>query len=300
MQTGDAEMIPRSFEYHDMDSVDQALALLAEYGEDAKLMAGGQSLLPMMKLRIVSPAHILDLWRIPGFRDIRDDGNEIRIGALATHRDLEDSSLLQARCPLLSKSAALIADPQVRNLGTIGGAVAHADPSANYSPALVALGAKFVLRGKGGERTVPAKDFFRDLFATELQPTELLTEIRVPALGAGDGWEYFKLSRRAPDFALVSVATIVRADQAGNCTEIDVVLGSVARVPLRADGVEAALRGKRIDRLDVVAAARATVLGANTLSDVHADATYRREVAPVCVRRALEAAVSRAKGRSHR
>lgn len=293
-------MIPRGFEYHDPTSADEVLSLLAEHGEDAKLMAGGQSLLPMMKLRMASPARIVDLWRVPGFRDIRESGDEIRIGALATHRTLEDSKLLQARCPLLGKAAGLIGDPQVRNLGTIGGAVAHADPSANYPPALVALGAKFVLRGKSGERVVPAADFFRDLFATELRPTELLTEIRVPALGARDGWEYLKLSRRAPDFALVSVAALVRANGTGDCTGIDVVLGSVGPVPLRASGVEAAVRGKRVDRADLAEAARATVLGANTLSDVHADAVYRREVAPVCVRRALEAAVARATGRMAR
>jgi carbon-monoxide dehydrogenase medium subunit len=290
-------MIPRSFEYYDLASAEEALAFLGEHGEDGKIMAGGQSLLPMMKLRMVSPARIGDLARVPGMRDIRESGDEIRIGALATHRDLEDSPVLRARCPLLAKAAALIGDPQVRNLGTIGGAVAHSDPSANYPPALVALGAKFVLRSKDGERIVPAAQFFRDLFTTDLRPTELVTEIRVPALGAKDGWEYVKLSRRAPDFALVSVAAIVRANDAGNCTGADVVLGSVGPVPVRAAAVEAALKGKRIDRAVIAEAARATALGANPLGDVHADAAYRKEVAPVCVRRALEAAATRATGR---
>ena len=286
-------MIPRGFDYHDPTSPEEVLALLGEYGDEGKLMAGGQSLLPMMKLRLASPAHIIDLWRVSGFDTIRETGDEIRIGALATHRALEDSSLLNKRCPLLAKAAGTIADAQVRNLGTLGGAAAHADPSANYSPALVALGAKFVLRSKTGERVVAAADFFQGLFQTALQATELLTEVRVPALGAGDGWEYLKLSRRAPDFALVSVAVLVRANGNGSCAGADVVLGSVAAVPLRAEGVEAALCGRRLERLDFEEAARATVLGPNTPSDVHADTAYRREVAPVCVRRALQAAVAR-------
>lgn len=286
-------MIPRAFDYHDPVSANAALALLAELGDEAKLMAGGQSLLPMMKLRVASPAHIVDLWRVRGLDAIGIEGDDIRIGALATHRALEDSELLRKRCPLLAKAAATIADPQVRNVGTIGGAAAHADPSANYSPALVALGAKLVLRSKEGERVVPAAQFFKDFFVTELRPTELITEVRVPALAEGDGWEYVKLSRRAPDFALVSVAAVVRADGKRVCSRADVVLGSVGPVPLRASAVEAALRDKPIDRLDAAEAARATALGSNTLSDVHADSAYRKEVAPVCVRRALETAVAR-------
>ncbi|MCZ7564936.1 MAG: FAD binding domain-containing protein [Burkholderiales bacterium] len=181
-------MIPRAFDYHDPVSANAALALLAELGDEAKLMAGGQSLLPMMKLRVASPAHIVDLWRVRGLDAIGIEGDDIRIGALATHRALEDSELLRKRCPLLAKAAATIADPQVRNVGTIGGAAAHADPSANYSPALVALGAKLVLRSKEGERVVPAAQFFKDFFVTELRPTELITEVRVPALAEGDGW----------------------------------------------------------------------------------------------------------------
>lgn len=289
-------MIPRAFDYHDPASPEEALALLTELGDEAKLMAGGMSLLPMMKLRMASPAHIVDLWRIRGLDAIREEGGELRIGALATHRALEDSELLRKRCPLLARAAATIADPQVRNVGTLGGAAAHADPSANYSPALVALGAKLVLRSKQGERVVPAAEFFKDLFLTELRPTELLTEVRVPALAEGDGWEYVKLSRRAPDFALVSVAAVLRANGKRECARADVVLGSVASVPLRATAVEAALRGKPLERLDAAEAARATALGSNTLSDVHADSAYRREVAPVCVRRALEAAMARMTG----
>jgi len=286
-------MIPRAFDYHDPASPEEALAFLTELGDEAKLMAGGMSLLPMMKLRLASPTHIVDLWRVRGLDTIREEGGEIRIGALATHRVLEDSELLRMHCPLLAKAAATIADPQVRNVGTIGGAAAHADPSANYSPALVALGAKLVLRSKEGERVVPAAEFFKDIFLTDLRPAELLTEVRVPALSESDGWEYVKLSRRAPDFALVSVAVVLRANSMRACSQADVVLGSVAPVPLRARAVEAALKGQSIERIDAAKAAQATGLGPNTLSDVHADSAYRKEVAPVCVRRALEAAVAR-------
>jgi carbon-monoxide dehydrogenase medium subunit len=286
-------MIPRSFDYHDPTSVEEVLALLGEYGEEGKLMAGGQSLLPMMKFRLVSPANIIDLWRVPGFDDIRETEGEISIGARATHRTLEDSSLLQSRCPLLAKAAGAIGDAQVRNLGTIGGAIAHADPAANYPPALVALGAKLVLRSKTDERIVPAAEFFKDMFVTQLRPTEMLMEVRVPILGADIGWEYLKLSRRASDFALVNVAAIVHTNGNDTCSKVDVVLGGVETVPLRARGVEAALKGKRLNRTVVGEAARATVLGPNPSSDVHADAAYRREVAPVCVRRALETAVAR-------
>jgi carbon-monoxide dehydrogenase medium subunit len=286
-------MIPRAFEYHDPDSPEDVLALLGKYGDEGKLMAGGQSLLPMMKLRLASPAHVIDLWRVRGLDTITERDGEIRIGGLATHRALEDSTLLRAHCPLLAKAAATIGDPQVRNLGTIGGSIAHADPSANYPPALVALGAKFVLHSKTDERVVAAGEFFKGLFQTELRPTELLTEVRVPALGAGVGWEFLKLSRRASDFALVSVAVLVYGKKDATFDRADVVLGSVGPVPTRAAALEADLRGKRVDRLDTAEAGRSVVLGPNTLSDVHADAAYRKEVAPICVGRALQAAVAR-------
>ena len=286
-------MFPRSFEYHDPVSLDEVLDLLDEHGDDGKLMAGGQSLLPMMKLRMASPSHIVDLWRLGGFDTIQEVGDEVRIEALATHRDVAQSSLLQSRCPLLAKAASAIGDPQIRNLGTIGGAVAHADPSADYSPALVALGATVVVRSRAGERFVAAGEFYRGLLEPDLDPTEMVTEVRVPALAAGTCWDYLKLSRRASDFALVNVAVLVRVDDTGNCSQADVVVGAVDVVPWRAEPVERALRGQRLSPQTVVAAACATELGADTLSDLHADAAYRREVAPVCVRRALLAAVAR-------
>ena len=181
----------------------------------------------------------------------------------------------------------------MRNIGTIGGSVAHADPAANYSPVLVALGAKFVLRSKGAERIVAAADFYKDVFVTELRATEVLTEIRVPVLGTDVGWEYAKLSRRASDFALVSVAVVLRSDGKGTCADSKVVLGAVGPTPMRVNAVEQALRGKPLKLASAVDAARATVLGPNTPSDVHADAAYRKDVAPVWVRRALEAAITR-------
>ena len=177
-------MIPRGFEYHDPTTLDEVLDLLGEYGDDGKLMAGGQSLLPMMKLRMASPPHVVDLWWLEGFDAIRETDGELRIGALATHRALAGSSLLSSRCPLLAKAASSIADPQVRNLGTIGGAVAHADPSADYAPALVALEATIVIRSRAGERMVAAHEFYRGMLETDLEPTEMVTEV----LGLGHSW----------------------------------------------------------------------------------------------------------------
>ena len=286
-------MIPHSFDYHDPETADEVFNLLDQYGDDGKLMAGGQSLLPMMKFRLVSPGHIIDLSRLRGLDAIGEVGNEIRIGALATHRSIEESRLLESRCPLLAKAAACLGDVQVRNIGTIGGSAAHADPAANYSPVLVALDAKFVLRSKGGERIVAAADFFKSMFVTDLRPIEMLAEIRIPMLTVDTGWEYIKLSRRASDFALVSAAVVLCGDGKGACVDARVVLGSVGPIPLRMQSVEQALRGKPLNKASVEAAARATVLGPDTPSDVHADADYRKEVAPVCVRRALELAVTR-------
>ena len=205
----------------------------------------------------------------------------------------EESSLIRSGCPILATAAGCIGDVQVRNIGTIGGSAAHADPAANYSPVLVALGAKFVLRSKGAERIVAAADFYKDVFVTELRATEVLAEIRVPVLGADVGWEYAKLSRRASDFALVSVAVVLHSDGKGACADSKVVLGAVGPTPMRVNAVEHALRGKPLKPALAVDAARATVLGPNTPSDVHADAAYRKEVAPVWVRRALEAAITR-------
>lgn len=286
-------MIPHSFEYHDPESIDEVLALLQEHGDEGKLMAGGQSLLPMMKFRLVSPAHLVDLWRVRGHNEIRESGSEIRIGALATHRTLEDSDLLKSRCPILAKAASCIGDAQVRNMGTIGGAVSHADPAANYSPVLIALGAKFVLRSKAGERVVAAADFYKGMFSTALQATEMLVEIQVPMLGKDNGWEYSKISRRAQDFALIGVAVVLRANGKGECADASVVVGSVGPTPVRMDGVEKALRGKALNAAAIEAGVRATALGKEVSSDVHADAAYRKEVAPVCVRRALDAAAAR-------
>jgi len=277
-------MIPHGFDYHDPQTIDEVFALLDRYGDDAKLMAGGQSLLPMMKFRLVSPAHIIDLWRLRLIDAIGEADGEIRIGALATHRSLEESKLLQSRCPILAKSAGSIGDVQVRNIGTIGGSVAHADPAANYSPVLIALGAKFVLRSKTGERVLAAADFYKGIFVTEIRPTEMLTEIRVPVLAKNTGWDYAKLSRRAQDFALIGVAVLLRSDGNGACADASVVLGSVGPLPVRMGGVEKALRGKPLSKTIIENAARATVLGENAASDVHADAEYRKEVAQcVCV-----------------
>lgn len=288
-------MYPRRFEYHDPTSVEEVLQVLQRHGEEAKLMAGGMSLLPMMKLRLASPARIIDLWRVPGLEDIRAENGSVVLGAKATHDAIERSELLRARCPLLPEAAGVIGDAQIRNLGTMGGSVAHADPAADYPPALIALGASITVRcAARGARTLPAADFFTDLFTTALRADEMVTEVRVPALAPRTGWAYLKLSRRASDFAIVGAAALLRLGEDGTCQEARVVLGGLAPTPVRARQVEEALRGQPLDGARLRAAARSAAEGVTPFEDVQADATYRAEVAQVYARRALERALARA------
>lgn len=287
-------MFPRPFEYHDPGDLPGVVDLLARYGEDAKLMAGGQSLLPMMKLRLASPRVIVDLWRVPGIESIEERGDWIAIGARATHYQLETSPVLRARCPVLAQAAGVIGDPQVRNLGTIGGSVAHADPAADYPPVLVALGARMRVRGPRGERTVPADAFFKSFFTTALEPAEVITAVEVPVPPPGTGAVYAKLSRRASDFGLVCVCAVVRPD--GGARRVTVVLGGLGPVPFRAAAAEAVLGGDPPTAALLREAASRAVEGVDPLSDVHADAAYRLAVAPVYVRRALEAAYGQTRG----
>jgi len=290
-------MIPRSFEYHDPESLQETLALVAEHGDEAKLMAGGMSLLPMMKLRLASPAHIVDLWRVSDMAYIKDAGRHLAIGGKTTHHTLATSTLLRDACPILAEAASVVGDPQIRNLGTIGGSLAHADPAADYLPVMVALGAEFTLKSKDGERKITAKDFFMDLLTTALRPTEVLTEVRVPRLQNGIGSAYLKLSRRATDFALVGVAVIGRLSKGGTCAGLDVVLGGMGPIPVRARGVEEALKGNRPQAKQLDDASQQAPDGLTPPSDVHADAAYRTEVSKVYVRRALERAFARAQSK---
>jgi carbon-monoxide dehydrogenase medium subunit len=259
-------------------SVDEAVGLLGEHGDDAKLIAGGHSLLPLMKLRLATPAVLVDIARIGDLSYVRAEGDEVRIGALTRHCDLEASDVLGEQVPLLAHVAGQIGDPQVRHRGTIGGSIAHGDPASDLPAALLALRATLVVKGPGGERTVAADDFFTGFLETALAPDEVLTEIRVPAVGSA-GWAFQKFNRRAQDWAIVGVCAVLNGSPG-------IGLVNMGSVPVRAAGTEAALAG---GSSAADAAARADE-GLDPPSDLNASADYRRHLVKVLTRRALEEA----------
>lgn len=272
-------MIPARFDYEVAGSVEEAVRLLGE-SDDAKLLAGGHSLLPLMRLRFARPSLLVDIGRLSDLAYVRDAGDRVAIGALTRHHDLATSDVLARACPLLAFTAGQVGDPQVRHRGTIGGSVAHGDPASDLPAALLALDAELVATGPGGERTIPAADFFRGFLETALAPQELLTEIRVPKLGGGSA--YVKFNRRAQDWATVAVAVAVTDGGAR------VALVNMGPTPLRATAVEAALAGGA--GLDEAAATAAE--GTSPPSDTNGSADYRRHLATVLTRRALEKALA--------
>jgi carbon-monoxide dehydrogenase medium subunit len=272
-------VIPAAFDYERADTAESAVALLAEHGDEAKLIAGGMSLLPLMKLRLAVPTVLVDVGRLRELSYVRDAGDEIAIGALTRHRDLETSELLASSCGMLRTVASEVGDNQVRHRGTIGGSVAHGDPASDLPAALLALDATFVARGPGGEREIPAGQFFTGFLETALAPDELLTEIRVPKTGA-NGFSYQKFNRRAQDWAIVG-SLAIRVDGAAR-----VALVNMGPTPLRATGVEAALAAGA----SLAEAAEQAAEGTEPSSDLNAGVEYRRQLARVLTRRALEAA----------
>jgi aerobic carbon-monoxide dehydrogenase medium subunit len=273
-------MIPAPFEYVRAGSVDEAIAALSA-DEDAKLLAGGHSLLPAMRLRVARPSTLIDIGRIEGLSAIREEGDEIVIGALARHHDVANDELLQASCPIMAFAAAQIGDPAVRHVGTIGGSVAHGDPAGDMPAVLLALGATFVATGAGGAtRTIEAGSFFTGLFETALAPNEGLTEIRVPK--ASSGWSFLKFNRRAQDWALVGVSA-VRANGG-----VHVALTNMGLTPLRATAVEEELANGR----DPTAAAARADEGTAPPDDAFASSDYRRALVKVLTQRALEEAMA--------
>jgi carbon-monoxide dehydrogenase medium subunit len=281
-------MIPARFDYEVAGSVDEAIELLAR--DDAKLLAGGHSLLPLMKLRLARPSLLVDIGRIEDLSYVRDAGESLAIGALTRHHDVANDPLVQEHNPLVSYTAGLIGDPQVRHRGTIGGSVAHGDPASDMPTILVALDAELVVSGPDGKRTIPAADFFRSLFETALGPQDVLTEIRIPKLGGPTGWSYLKFTRRAQDWATVGVAAVLRRDN-GTVEEAAVALTNMGLTPVRAKAVEEALAGSSPDAVDT--AAEQAGEGTSPPSDTNASADFRRELARVLTRRALEEALSR-------
>lgn len=274
-------MIPASFDYQRPASVEEALSLLAEHGDEAKVLAGGHSLLPLMKLRLATPSVLVDVGRLTELSYVRDEGDTVAIGALTRHRDVETNELLSAEVPLLAYTASVVGDPQVRHRGTLGGTLAHGDPASDLPAACLALGATFVLRGPDGERSVPATEFFQGFLETALRPGELLTEVRVPKTGPG-GWSYQKFTRRAQDWAIVGVAAVHNG-------HTGIALVNMGSVPVRATAVEEALSSGA----SAADAAGAADQGTEPPADLSASTDYRRHLARVLVRRALEEAAQK-------
>jgi carbon-monoxide dehydrogenase medium subunit len=280
-------VIPARFDYEVAGSVEQALELLAGR-DDAKLLAGGHSLLPAMKLRLVRPSLLVDVGRLGELAYVRDGGDHVAIGALARHREVAGSALVREHCPIVAYTAGQVGDPQVRHRGTIGGSLAHGDPASDLPSVILALDATLVVRGPDGERTVAAGDFFTGVFQTALAPGEMLVEIRVPKLAAGTGWAYEKFARRAQDWATVAVAAVVERSN-GGIARAALGLTNMGGTPLRAAAAESALAGGA--SLEDAAALAAE--GTEPPSDLAASSDFRRHLATVLARRALERAAAR-------
>jgi aerobic carbon-monoxide dehydrogenase medium subunit len=285
-------VIPAAFDYELAGSVDEAIQLLAQGGEDAKLIAGGHSLLPLMKLRLARPSLLVDIERLTGLDDVRDSGDSVEIGALARMYRLADDPVLEKHCGLVAYAAGQVGDPQVRHRATIGGSVAHGDPASDLPTVLLTLDAEFVARGPDGERTIPASEMFTSLFETALRPNEVLTTIRVPKLG-GAGWSYQKFHRRAIDWAIVGVAAVVEKNN-GTAGRTRIGLTNMGLTPLRATAVEQRLHADTQGSPDQLRqSAELAPEGTSPPSDTNGSAEYRRELAKVLVRRALEEALAR-------
>jgi carbon-monoxide dehydrogenase medium subunit len=282
-------MIPLAFDYEVAESVDHAIELLGQHGDEAKLLAGGHSLLPIMKLRLAAPTVLVDLGRLGDLNYVNDEGDHLAIGAMTRHCDMERNATLQEHCGLIAYTASLVGDPQVRHRGTIGGSISHGDAASDLPSALLALDANFVVKGSDGERTVAAGDFFEDYLQTTLAPDEVLTEIQVPKLG-GAGWSYKKFNRRAQDWAVVGVAAVVEQSN-GAIGSARIGLTNMGSTPLRATAAENALSGA--DPSSVAEATGSADEGTSPSSDIAASDEYRRHLARVLSRRAVEEALDR-------
>lgn len=283
-------MIPVAFDYEIAESVDHAIELLGQHGEDSKLIAGGHSLIPIMRLRLAAPSVLIDLDRLEDLRYVRDEGDHLAIGALTRHRDVHNNELVQEHCGIVGYTAGLLGDPSVQHRGTIGGTLAHGDPAGDMPAVISALEGTLVIQGPGGERTVPALEFFQDYLFTDLGPDEVVTEVRVPKLGPNTGWAYKKFSRRSQDWAIVGVAAVVEKSN-GNIDSARIGLTSMGSTPIRASTVEGALSGAGPD--GVAEAAESAAEGTSPASDDAASAEFRKHLARVWTRRAVEEALGR-------
>ena len=287
-------MHPYPFTYHRPASIEDALSLLGQFGDSGKLLAGGHSLLPVMKLRLAQPEHLIDITGLSDLAGVSLEGDVVSIGALTTHHQLATDPILATSAGLLAEIAHVVGDQQVRNRGTLGGALAHADPAADYPAGVLALDAEIVARGPNGERTIPIDEFFVGFLTTALEPDEILTSIRVPALAANTGYRYEKLQNPASGYAIVGVAAVVTLDANGNVSAARIGVTGAGDMAYRPQAVENALVGTIPTVDSVKAAAESAVDGIELLSDIHAPADYRARVTKNLVRRAVLKAVERA------
>jgi carbon-monoxide dehydrogenase medium subunit len=289
-------MIPRSFEYFSPQTLDEAIALLQKLGPEAKLLSGGQSLIPMMKLRLVSPEYIVDINRIPGLDYISESEGHLKIGALAREHQLESSEAVKTKFPILADTAKVIADPLVRSQATVCGNLAHGDPANDHPATMLALGATVVATGPKGQREIAIEDFFPGLFTTALEAEEILTEIRIPFPAPKSGGAYLKLERKVGDFATAGVAVQITLDDAGVCTRAGIGLTNVGMTPIKAKQTEAFLVGKKLDESIIQQAAESAASESQPMDDIRGSAEYKRDLVRVLSTRALTRALDRAKG----
>jgi carbon-monoxide dehydrogenase medium subunit len=287
-------MIPAAFEYLRPKTIPEAIGFLQQYGDDAKILSGGQSLIPMMKFRLARPAYLIDINRISGLSYIREEGGYLKIGGLTREADLEHSALIHAKYPILADTSRVIADPQIRNLATLAGNLAHGDPANDHPATMLALRAEIVAMGLGGERVIPVDSFFVTLFTTQLEHDEIVTEIRIPIPPERSGGAYFKLERKVGDFATAAAAAQLTIDGGGICRNLGIGLTNVGATPIRAARAEEFLRGKTLDEASITQAAQLAAEEAQPSSDLRGPEEYKRALVKELTRRALTRAHERA------
>jgi aerobic carbon-monoxide dehydrogenase medium subunit len=287
-------MIPPAFEYLRPQTIPEAVAMLQKHGEEAKILSGGQSLIPMMKLRLARPAYLIDINRINGLSYIKEDGGFLKIGGLTREADVENSPLVRSKYPLLLDTAHVIADPQVRNLATVGGNLAHGDPANDHPATMMALGAQVVATGPKGERVVPIDGFFKSIFETALEHDEILTEIRIPIPPAKSGGAYCKLERKVGDFATAAAAVQLTLDGSGAVQKVGIALTNVGATPVKARKAEDFLKGKKPDAATITQAAQLAADDAQPGSDLRGPAEYKKGLAKELTKRAITKALERA------
>lgn len=289
-------MKPSAFEYFAPSTVKEAVGLLEQYEDEAKIMAGGQSLVPIMNFRLGRPEVLIDINKIKDLEYIKEEGDDLLVGALTRERDLELSPLVQEGCPILAEAVSFIGHISIRNRGTIGGSLVHADPSSELPTVVCCLGGEMKVVGPSGERTLEPEEFFLTYLTTSLEPSEILVEVKIPTLPQNTGWSFVELSRRTGDFAIVGVATLLFMEDGGVCKEARIALGGVAPTPIRAEEAEEVLAGEKITDALIEKAGEEAAEATETEPDYHASAEYRKEMARVFVQKALHEALSRVKG----